>query len=627
LILTNIGKTEGTPDEIATLQANLAALAAETNGWVVDLGADNRVSAAAQQAEANPACVYAKNLEAYAIKEIVDGFRELNPLEYIVLVGNDQAIPFFRYPDNSLLASEMGYSPPVKDNTTSQASLKSGYILTQDTYAADIEISTKAYMLPVPDLAIGRLVETASDINQVLLAYLATDNGIVYPTNALVTGYDFLEDVANAVRDELQAGLDSAVVDTLIMSNELSPEDPLAWTATDLQNSLLGSDHDLVFLAGHFSASSALAADYKTRLTTGDVLASTTNFTNSLIYSAGCHSGYNIVNAHDVLNVTEEPDWAQAFAAKGATFIGGTGYQYGDTEFIEYSERLYLEFTRQLRYGSGPVAVGDALAQAKLAYLANTPVMRGIHEKSLLEATLFGLPMLQVSLPFTTTAPIDLSIITSTSGFVTNPGLTLGLEYADVHLTSTVTETTITLDVISSSGGDPTQVIASYLAGPDGVVVNAAEPVMPLDMLNVTHPTNSDFVLRGIGWRRRRLHRPARPAAPDRRGHTRPARPAPRLLLGHLLPGAPVERQLLRCFEQPSRAYPPGVDASPVPLVVPRLADRHPAAVRRCGFPPVLQRKYQLLHYIGNDLDEHPGLICPAGYLSHHVDHQSGLAR
>ena len=126
LILTNLGKTEGTSEEKNTLQNNLSLLATATNGWVVDVGGDARVIAAGLQSEANPACVYAKNLEAYAVKEIVDNFWALNPLEYIVLIGNDNAIPFFRYPDNALLASETGFSPPVKDNTTSQASLKVG---------------------------------------------------------------------------------------------------------------------------------------------------------------------------------------------------------------------------------------------------------------------------------------------------------------------------------------------------------------------------------------------------------------------------------------------------------------------------------------------------------------------
>ena len=79
--------------------------------------------------------------------------------------------------------------------------------------------------------------------------------------------------------------------------------------------------------------------------------------------------------------MTVEPDWAQVFAGKGAILIAGTGYQYGDTEFVEYGERLYFEFTRELRRGSGPVSVGDALVRAKQVYLSETAEMRPIHEK------------------------------------------------------------------------------------------------------------------------------------------------------------------------------------------------------------------------------------------------------
>ena len=107
-----------------------------------------------------------------------------------------------------------------------------------------------------------------------------------------------------------------------------------------MKDALLSARHDLVFLAGHFSASSALAADYTTRMTTADLVASTTNFTNAIVFSPGCHTGYNLVDEHAVPNVTPQPDWASAFAQKGATLIAGTGYQYGDTDFIEYSERL-----------------------------------------------------------------------------------------------------------------------------------------------------------------------------------------------------------------------------------------------------------------------------------------------
>ena len=43
----------------------------------------------------------------------------------------------------------------------------------------------------------------------------------------------------------------------------------VSWTGTDLKNKVLNSGrHDVVFLAGHFSANDALAADYSTDMIT-----------------------------------------------------------------------------------------------------------------------------------------------------------------------------------------------------------------------------------------------------------------------------------------------------------------------------------------------------------------------
>ena len=142
------------------------------------------------------------------------------------------------------------------------------------------------------------------------------DGVVPPPQRTLVTGYDFLVDAAQAVQTEFEAGT-GFPANTLITPRDVSPLDPASWTAQDLSAALLNQRNDLVFLAGHFSASSALAADYSTRLRTSDLLASPVDLSNTLIFSAGCHSGYNIVNAHGVSGVTQEPDWAQAFARKG----------------------------------------------------------------------------------------------------------------------------------------------------------------------------------------------------------------------------------------------------------------------------------------------------------------------
>ena len=384
----------------ATLRNKLSAFAtrSEVSGVVVDVAGDDRVRALRLQASNNPNCPFAKNLVAEEIKGIIDSYRS-NPLQYVVIVGSDDAIPFFRSPDQSAIGPESGYVPPVQSNSPSEASLRLDFVLSQDRYGSKTTISLPWNDYPVPGLAVGRLVETATEIAGLIDAYVAAD-AVVAPSTSLVTGYDFLEDAAAAVKGELDAGTGVAG-DALITPNGKSPQDPASWKAADLRAKLFDSRHDVIFLAGHFSANSALAADFATSLLTTELAASTTDFTNSIVFSAGCHSGYNLVDGDAIPGVTLPLDWAQAFARKKATLIAGTGYQYGDTDFLEYSERLYSNFARQLRAGSAgtPIAVGEALVQAKLAYLAATPDIRGLHEKALLQATLFGLPMLGVNMP------------------------------------------------------------------------------------------------------------------------------------------------------------------------------------------------------------------------------------
>ncbi len=81
------------------------------DGKVIDLATDDRVQDLKDQAAENAACPYAMNLVAEEIKGIVDSYRA-NPLRYVVIVGDDGVIPFFRYPDQSLLGSGIGVRAP-----------------------------------------------------------------------------------------------------------------------------------------------------------------------------------------------------------------------------------------------------------------------------------------------------------------------------------------------------------------------------------------------------------------------------------------------------------------------------------------------------------------------------------
>ena len=163
--------------------------------------------------------------------------------------------------------------------------MRLGYFLSQDDYGATIQLSKGDHTFPVPDLAVGRLVGTAADATSMLDAYLQTKGGVVNePKTALVTGYDFFADTARDIQSELATGLGKSdeSVDSLI-----SPPRP-KWTADDLRSKLLSDRHDIIFLGAHFSAVSALAADYETRMLASELADSSVDLRNSIIFSLGC---------------------------------------------------------------------------------------------------------------------------------------------------------------------------------------------------------------------------------------------------------------------------------------------------------------------------------------------------
>jgi CSLREA domain-containing protein len=502
------------------LAAKLDELAADpsVNGVVVDVADDAEVVARNALADTfveggnkYRICPYAKNLVADSIKEIIDDYRAVHPIKYVVIIGDDDDIPFYRYPDQSGLGPEEDYVVPVQYDSASFASLNNNYFLGQDAYVSKVGLAVKNDTLPIPDIGIGRMVETETEIMHMIDVYLATPE--LVPQNALVTAYDFLTNGGDEVVTVLADSLGEANVnDTLVVP---SPE---TWTADDLAANLDSGSHDIVFLSGHFSANSTLAADYETYYLSTDFINTPVDYTDALFYSAGCHSGYNIVNDHGIENYTIEPDWAAAMAQKGATLIAGTGYQYGDTDFVEYSERLYLEFTRYLRSGAPnePIAIGDALVKAKQEYLKDTPDMRGIHQKALLEATIYGLPMKKVNMPGDRINFADVvSTVTSGEGgnlnlVTSNPGAVLGLQTYPLNLSydsNDLVEIPNPLqDFATGEWYDGvSKPLITYMTGPDGKVVNPGEPVLPLDVFDATvtdavSGEASNMVLRGVGF-------------------------------------------------------------------------------------------------------------------------------
>ena len=150
---------------------------------------------------------------------------------------------------------------------------------------------------------------------------------------------------------------------------------------------------------------------------------------------------------------------------------------------------------QQLRTGSGPVSIGQAVVKAKQQYLAETAQLTGIDQKTLVEMTLYGLPMMKVNMPGARlTPPAENSIVSTTDLVTTGPGVNFGLHSSVVALNPVVTTHTKTLQNLS----DSSTVNTTYLSGADGVVANPFEPIYPKQIYNVSASGNE---LRGVAIR------------------------------------------------------------------------------------------------------------------------------
>ena len=470
-----------------------------------------RVRFTHEQADRVVGCAEAKSIVADEITKVVKAYRAANvannvtTLKYVTIVGSDDEIPFQRLPDLAGLAGEDGYIPPVGPLSATEASLRTAQIQSQDLYGSRLSIWRGSFDLPIPDLAVGRLVKTPSDITGLIDAFIAA-NGRVAPRSALVTGYDFVADGAELIEQEINKGLNLATcatspngcinADRLIQPERTGSNELSAWTGNELRSKLFSRRNDLIFFTGHFYAGGLIAADNTSGVLASEVLNEPgVSFTNSIVFALGCHSGFSLPPS-GITSSSPVPDWSEAFARRGATYVAATGYAYGDTELAEYGERLMINLSKALRTGTGPVAVGSALVDAKIAYLAGKPSLSGLDEKTLLQFTVYGLPMIAVDMPGQRILDVGASVIGNVENVTSGPGTSFGLGVGEVaggsqtvSIDSTLTRTDRALT--NENGG---AVTASYLSGSDGVVAMPIEPILPLESENVSYASK---VLRG----------------------------------------------------------------------------------------------------------------------------------
>ncbi len=401
---------------------------------------------------------------SYGLNRTANGSAPFPNVKYIVLVGGDNVLPFFRVPDLTTLANEADYATYLKSidsagiidpGSPQGAALKNRMLLTDGPYGTDKPLRFQGFPFYLPDRAVGRLVETPEDIVRYLTWQEHSNSYKIEATGssetaapAFVTGYDFLNDEAMAISNTLKAGM--GISPTTIPALITGPIGD-SWTRSDLERGWFSTDltrtigtsptlgifsdtysnypgstnkNPLFSLNSHFDhwqilpavGASSAGGTFLAKRILAPFYYSQTNisggyFGDTLGYSVGCHSGYNVIDgAISVTNRLDLPlykaDFAQAFNKHAGNWIGNTGYGYGTADGIDYSERLALLLTQELmrdvqvdvsgtaEYAGAPI--GAALARAKQRYLRNSASLSAYDAKALTIMTLYGLPFIHV---------------------------------------------------------------------------------------------------------------------------------------------------------------------------------------------------------------------------------------
>ena len=487
---------------ITTLQNNLTAFAnLGFPSTILSVDRFPNVQTAYANWNANPGDPALANAVVAAINNVVDLQVRQQPngagLKYLVLVGGDQVIPFARLGDFTALANESGYAATFGTNTDLFATLRLGNFLSDDPYGDVNPVPYLNRQLYVPELAVGRLVETPAQIIGAIGRFVSF-SGQLDPQTALTTGYDFLTDGAQAVKGSLDGrlgnGSDSLISNTWDRSQLLAKLLPATTAGMPALVSLNGH-------ADHYRFQPPAGATGTTRpplFSTADLSASASPRTNRLVFSMGCHAGLSVADSIVTAGTSVSTiDWPQAYMGWDTTatpdqnaqqlgvggYLGNTGFGYGDTYVVAFSEELNRLFAQRIVAGS---AVGTALVGAKQEYFGGRGVFGVYDEKAMAEFTLYGFPMWSVTGPTGTqaaAAPTANALTTKASSpaptaitaptapaapagpVITDPATGLDAETFDVD------PITNTAHTIAGAG--------QFWEGPDGVQVSHLRPIQP----------------------------------------------------------------------------------------------------------------------------------------------------
>lgn len=456
--------SENEADQVLN-KLNQLAQAPQVRGEIIRLDNNAQVSTAYTAWINDQGNIEKANQVAAAIRDVIMTYLQQRAgIEYLVLVGDDRALPMRRIQDNTPQCSEMSYKNIDVNNPTG-AAIKGNYFLTDDYFSDREPTVANGRELFIPDLATGRLIESPSEMITQIDAFLAKPVTIV--NKILTTGYDFVQDVATEDCADWGADFNASMTNCSLIGD--------TWTGAAFRLLQLNPASPFLVqsISGH-AAHYAEGAPDKNSILAPEIMTTTMDMSGGLIYTVGCHGGLNVPPNNPVSPI----DLAQAFVSKGANYIGNTGYGWGMRNSIGLSEKVIRLFTRALLAGSSS-RMGKALATAKALYFQQDQDFSAYDEKVMQQLVFYGLPMYELD----------------TGAVLGDPGNDFpGVDFTSQLPTGQLGDVTVQTGLVSIDFSNAQNLALSETTEGDYYSLNGSvhivpgEPIQPLHFGNVTVP-------------------------------------------------------------------------------------------------------------------------------------------
>ena len=326
-------------------------------------------------------------------------------LQYVILAGAHEVIPMYARVVDDMenpkekdwaagLPQTSGYFYSIYHDTAGGAAPR-GHYLTDSVYG-DLSYVTKTYTGEtelIPELAVGRLVETPNQITTLLDEYMGS-NGTLSRSKMAAIGSDDYMDGAQQAADHMGSSADTALIQAQFKSSLVPPK--------------MNTYNNIIYIGGHGNYNWTTTGD----ATEGGFMAGATtaqgdteelnNHPNAVIVASGCHNGVNFGNQryHNYTSNTDYGEFPERYGNKrvgiylgstGFTWISGSGSSTS-TANNGFSEKLATHFLKHLLKDGMWTTAGKAYKAAVNEYVSDYGTVNDPHRRVLAIATLYGIP-------------------------------------------------------------------------------------------------------------------------------------------------------------------------------------------------------------------------------------------